>query len=1029
MSIGVCAAGEKPAHQEVQLLDGFENVGEWTADATEDSDAFVRTTEGKRGKALQLSYEFRTSGVAYARRALPLDLSKNFEMVFQLKGDAPQSTFEVKLVDESGANVWWKQFRNYEFSDDWTTIRIRRDDFQFAWGPTKDSHLKTIANMEFVIVGANGDTGAVEFDTLEFRALSEPPTVVPPVIATVGDVPAPTAVDGNSKTVWTTSKATDLTLDLGFMRDLGGLTLRWAKGQVPKAIDIAVSEDGRAWTEPDWQLNIGPSSTGTTSYFRTTEAFGRYIRLSVIPKSTDQIVLMDATVEPPEFGQDDNHFLLSLAQKAQKGFYPRSFFGEQIYWTIVGAPQGGRAALLSEDGAIEPGPGAFSIEPFVIENNTVKSWANAEHSHSLLDKYLPLPRVRRTHEGFTLDISAHRPPVYLNKDSETDGNARDVVTRYRVANTTTIRRTLTLALAIRPIQVNPHTQTLNLVGGASRIEQISWNGTAFQVNENWSVYPDLKPDHVSLTGFERVGFPHRQHMAATTDSHSLAAPGGFGSGVMYFHFDLKPSEVRDVTLVTVLGNGDVYTPDLSRKTIEFAELAAADEWREILGQVEISGPPESMQILNALKTALAHMMITREGPALRPGPRSYARSWIRDGAMMSESFLRLGLNGPAIDFARWYAPYQFSSGKVPCCVDKRGADPVVENDSHGELIFLITDIYRYTKDSAFAESMWPYADKAAAALDTLRLLERTKRNPEGDRKALYGLLPPSISHEGYSDKPAYSFWDNFWGLKGLNDATFLAEELKHTDRSVEIMTDASEFSGDIGASVQLLGAELGYVPGAADRKDFDPTSTTIALSPTNAAATLPRELLVATFEKAWSEFVARRDEKKTWGVYTPYEFRQVSAFVRLGEVERAHALLDFYMDDRRPIEWNQWSEVISRRKREPHFIGDMPHTWVGSDFIRAVLDLFAYANTETDSLVIGAGLPSSWLQGEGVRVHGLRTPYGEVSYTARDTGGQVHVELEGLTMPPGGYLLPTFQKGNVRMTFNGNPVDVFGTPP
>jgi hypothetical protein len=479
----------------------------------------------------------------------------------------------------------------------------------------------------------------------------------------------------------------------------------------------------------------------------------------------------------------------------------------------------------------------------------------------------------------------------------------------------------------------------------------------------------------------------------------------------------------------VLGDDGGHTPDLDRKAIDAAEMAAADEWREILNRVEISGPPESMQVLNGLKTALAHMMTTREGPGLRPGPRSYARSWIRDGAMMSESFLRLGHNGPAVDFARWYAPHQFSSGKVPCCIDKRGADPVVENDSHGELIFLIADIYRYTRDRAFAEAMWPYVDKAAAALDELRLSERTERNRQGDRKALYGLLPPSISHEGYSDNPAYSFWDNFWGLKGLNDAAFLAVELGHTDRATQIRADAAEFAGDIGASAQLLGEELGHVPGAADRKDFDPTSTTIALSPTEAAAALPRELLIATFEKGWSAFVARRDGKKAWDVYTPYEFRQVSALVRLGELERAHALLDFYMQDRRPAAWNQWSEVISRLEREPHFIGDMPHTWVGSDFIRAVLDLFAYADTKTGSLVIGAGLPCSWLQGEGIRVHGLRTPYGEVSYTARDEGGQVRFDLEGSTMPPGGYVLPASLKGDVRVTFNGKPVDVPGTSP
>jgi hypothetical protein len=1029
LSIAVCAAGENTADYGVRLLDGFERVGQWRAGATEDSDASVKTAEGARGHGLKLSYEFRTAGVAYAHRALPLDLSKNFEMAFQLRGHAPPSTFEVKLVDESGANVWWKQFRDYEFPDDWTSIRIRRNDIRFAWGPIEDHDLKTIAKMEFVIVGATGDKGSVEFDTLELWTLPERPAVIPPVVAKAGDVPAPAAVDGNPETVWTADKKTDLTFNLGYSRDIGGLTLRWADGQVPEAIDMAISEDGTRWTVPDWQLYIGPSSTGTTGYLRTTEAFGRYVRLSVNPASGSRVGLMDATVEPTEFGQDDNRFLLSITQEAEKGSYPRSFLGEQAYWTIVGAPQGGRSALMSEDGAIEPGPGAFSIEPFVIENGSMQGWADAKHSHSLLDDYLPLPRVRRTHEGFSLDISAHRPPASAGREGGTDGNARDVVTRYRVTNTGHIRRTLTLALAIRPMQVNPPTQTLNLVGGASRIEQISWDGAAFQVNGAWHVYPDLKPDHVSLAGFERAGFPHVQDAGASTNSQSMVAPGGLGSGVMYFPFDLEPGEVRDATVVTVFGADGGRTPDLEREAIDAAEIAAADEWRKILNRVKISGPPESMQILNSLKTALAHMMITREGPALRPGPRSYARSWIRDGAMMSESFLRLGHNGPAVDFARWYAPHQFSSGKVPCCVDKRGADPTVENDSHGELIFLIADIYRYTGDRAFAEAMWPYADKAVATLEALRLSERTERNSQGDRKALYGLLPPSISHEGYSDKPAYSFWDNFWGLKGLNDAAFLAAELGHTDRAVEIRANAAEFARDIGASVRLLGEELGHVPGAADRKDFDPTSTTIALSPTDAAAALPRELLMATFEKAWSEFVARRDGNKAWDVYTPYEFRQVSALVRLEEPERAHALLDYYMLDRRPAAWNQWSEVISRLEREPHFIGDMPHTWVGSDFIRAVLDLFAYADLEAGSLVIGAGLPRSWLQGEGIRVHGLRTPYGEVSYTARDEGGQVRVDLEGSTMPPGSYVLPAFQKGDVIVTFNGTPVDVPGTSP
>ncbi len=90
LSIGVCMPGEKTTDKNFRLLDGFERVGEWQAGATEDSVASLTTTEGAKGHALQLSYEFRAAGVAYARRGLSLDLSNNFEMAFQLRGHAPK---------------------------------------------------------------------------------------------------------------------------------------------------------------------------------------------------------------------------------------------------------------------------------------------------------------------------------------------------------------------------------------------------------------------------------------------------------------------------------------------------------------------------------------------------------------------------------------------------------------------------------------------------------------------------------------------------------------------------------------------------------------------------------------------------------------------------------------------------------------------------------------------------------------------------------------------------------------------------
>ena len=87
---------------------------------------------------------------------------------------------------------------------------------------------------------------------------------------------------------------------------------------------------------------------------------------------------------------------------------------------------------------------------------------------------------------------------------------------------------------------------------------------------------------------------------------------------------------------------------------------------------------------------------------------------------------------------------------------------------------------------------------------------------------------------------------------------------------------------------------------AAELGDFDATSTTIALAPGGEHAHLPQDLLLATFERYWREFVDRRDGRTPWEDYTPYELRTVGTFVRLGWRERAQELLDFFFADRRP---------------------------------------------------------------------------------------------------------------------------------
>ena len=153
--------------------------------------------------------------------------------------------------------------------------------------------------------------------------------------------------------------------------------------------------------------------------------------------------------------------------------------------------------------------------------------------------------------------------------------------------------------------------------------------------------------------------------------------------------------------------------------------------------------------------------------------------------------------------------------------------------------------------------------------------------------------------------------------------------------------------------------KIDYLPGAAELGDFDATSTSIALSPVGEQQMLPPDALIATFERYWKDFAARRTD--TPGMRTRRTSCAISARSSgCGWRDRGMELLEFFMNDRRPPEWNQWAEVVGREPRKSRFIGDMPHGWVASDYGRSLLDMFAYERPADETLVLMAGVPKRW---------------------------------------------------------------------
>jgi hypothetical protein len=663
-------------------------------------------------------------------------------------------------------------------------------------------------------------------------------------------------------------------------------------------------------------------------------------------------------------------------QPAGRGALPKYEAKEQTYWTAVGVEGDTVKALVNEEGMIEVGERSFSVEPFLRIDDRLVAWSDASIEQSLQDGDLPIPIVTWRADGVRLTET-----VFV---AGTPGDST-LYARYQLANDGASPRRVALLLALRAFQVNPPWQDLNGAGGASPIREVRRDGRVVWVNGSTALASLTQPD-----GFD-AGF--------------------LEAGALRYAFDLAPGADREVVLAVPLHAHDRFLAALPAASDASAHAASqldatARAWRERLSRTEFRLPPESGSFGDALRSAVAQMLVARAGPALHPGTRTYQRAWIRDGALMDDALLALGIDDAPRAFVKWFASFQEANGRVPCCVDARGADPVPEHDSPGQLIYAIVSLYRHDHDVALLRELWPNVVRAVAFIESLRSQRLGDAWRTAEKRRFYGLLPESISHEGYWKHAVHSYWDDYWALLGLKEAVVAATALGHHTEAARFAALRDAFRRDLRASIEATRRHfhLATIPASADLGDFDPSATSIAIAPGGEQSLFPAAALARTYDEYMADFRGRRSGAKDWDAYTPYELRNAEALVHLGRRDDALFVLREILGDQRPPGWNQWGEIVWRDPKAPKFIGEMPHGWVAAGFVRAAVALFAY-ESDDGTLVLAAGVPLAWARSAtGVAVAKLRTPYGPLSYTILPAGERsLVVEIAaGIEIPPNG---------------------------
>ncbi len=985
-------------NSQTKPIDNFENLNTWHTSVSDGAKMSLSVVNGLHGKAIKIDYQFTGSGYCGIVKKFPMNLPANYKFNFYVKGNSPKNNLEFKLDDSTGDNVWWYVFRRFDFPNNWTEKTIRKRNISFAWGPKGGGEVHGFNKIEIIISAAEGGSGTVYLDDLTFEELPVQivENVQPIVKATTASEGNPSFIfDNNLKTFWKSSTADNqsLTINFQYIKEYGGLIIHWDSLDFGTDYNVEASNDLINW-EP---LYSAKNELRRISFIPLDDNESEYLRINLLRSSRGKGYAIDEIkVESYKFSEDDNYRFEKIAVSYPEGYFPKYFSNKQTYWNLIGISGDKRKGLINEEGMIETGKESFSVEPFLFYDNKFVTWKDVKLTQGLEKEYLPIPNVTWTNKDLRLKIQAFA-------DGAPGSSAMYV--RYSISNISVKTKSGNLFLALVPFQVNPPWQNLNTTGGVAKINSIEYKDSKAAVNNINEIISVTTPDKFGAVKFKNGMITDYIRRNVLPKNSNVKDDDGFASGSFEYQFKLKPGETSDVILVIPfyknfhlpLRSEDYKTANqfYNSKLEEVVNL-----WRAKLNRIKFTLPPSADRLINTLRSNLAYILINKDGNALQPGSRCYDRSWIRDGALMSESLLKMGITKDVKDFIDWYSDYQFPSGKVPCVVDKRGADPVPENDSQGEYIYLLKEYFNFTKDTSVLAVHWKNIQSTVNYIKYQISEESTERNRNGtdEQKSFYGLVPASISHEGYSAKPMHSYWDDFFVMKGLKDAASIAEILGKKKEIEEYSELRDEFRKNLYHSINLAmkNKKIDYIPGCAELGDFDATSTTIAISPCGELKNLPEPALKNTFDKYYENFEKRLNPGDNWINYTPYELRVVESFVYLNQIERAFDLLHFFMKDQRPEGWNHWAEVVWKDKDIPKFIGDMPHTWVGSAFINSIRALFVYEDEDNSELIIGAGLKEEWLNSaSGVKVKNLPTYYGDLSYSMIEKNNTVFVKING----------------------------------
>jgi hypothetical protein len=642
-------------------------------------------------------------------------------------------------------------------------------------------------------------------------------------------------------------------------------------------------------------------------------------------------------------------------------FIPRAFSISHVNlshrnWTCVGLPNSPFLPLVDPSGLVTPFYDGWSLDAWLIQpegRDLIPSKAKA------IAQSLEIER-----NGLAVETSIGGPGRGIDSRVEAmlEGSGGECVVRLAARSD----KPAYLAVSLRPY--NPE--------GVSFIHDIRLEPDRrhWIVNGEPAVILSDAAERHLVSEYHEGDVYRKLPDARARDGQSVRCKVGLATAAALYQ--VAAGSEREIAVHVPLGK------DRESRS-QFPHWQPPVSWEEGLAGTARLEIPDARYVF--LYDAAVRSLLLHSPGEVFPGPYTYKRFWFRDAAFILDAMIAAGMERRVERTLDLFPGKQTLGGYF---LSQEG-----EWDSNGEALWILRRWCEATGNRPKPAWTGPIA-KGGEWIARKRI--RPKGAPAGSpEKRVEGLLPAGFSaeHLGPND---YYYWDDFWGVAGLEAAAALLDSLedsRHADAIAAFRREAADFRAAIDASISAAQSarDLGGAVPASPNRRMD--SGAIG----NVAASYPLALwdpedprMAATLEFLLDRCLYKGgffQDMIHSGINAYLTLHMAQALLRAGDPRALHLIRDTAA---LASPTGQWPEAI-----HPHTLGgcmgDGQHVWAAAEWVLMMRNLFV--REEGRTLILAAGISEEWIRG-GLPISFGPGPTRFGRITVRVTAGESGAKVE-----------------------------------